>query len=155
MSAVMTSLMLAVALLLAGPVGAETGAAPVWRAGFPMPSPSVSVDQTRGTILDALDAISKQAGWSLVVTDPETGEFRTLAIRITKRPATDALNLVLEAGALRATFADGVLKVRPDVPPRADRTVIGGGRAGGQSDANPAAPIVSSWASPCASEPTR
>jgi hypothetical protein len=113
---VMTSLMLAVALFLTGPVGAETPGSARLEGRLPDTIPVVSVDQTRGSVLDALDAISKQAGWSLVVTAPESVASRPLAIRITKRPATDALNLVLEAGALRATFADGVLKVRPDVP---------------------------------------
>ena len=113
---VMTSLMLAVALLLAGPVGAETSGSARLEGRLPDTTPVVSVDQTRGTVLDALDAISKQAGWSLVVAAPESVASRPLTIRITKRPVDDALNLVLEAGALRATFADGVLKVRPDVP---------------------------------------
>jgi hypothetical protein len=49
-----------------------------------------------------------------VVTAPESARSRALAIQIRRRPADEALNLVLEAGALRATFADGVLKVRPD-----------------------------------------
>jgi len=84
--------------------------------------PVVSLDQTRGTILDALDAISKQAGVGLVVTAPEAAISRPLAIRISKRPASEALQLVLEAGSLRATVEDGVLKVRPDTLPRAPRS---------------------------------
>lgn len=112
---VMTSLMLAVALLLAVPAGAETPGVARLEGRLPDNVPVVSVDQTRGTILDALDTIAKQADWSLVVTAPESVTSRPLAIRVTKRPATEALNLVLEAGPLRATFADGVLKVRPDV----------------------------------------
>ena len=59
---VMTSLMLAVALLLAGPVGAETSGSARLEGRLPDTIPVVSVDQTRGTILDALEAISKQAG---------------------------------------------------------------------------------------------
>jgi hypothetical protein len=103
---------LVIAVILgAGHVGAET----VRLEGrLPDKVPLVSIDQTRGTVLDALDAISKQAGWSLVVTAPESARSRALAIQIRRRPADEALNLVLEAGALRATFADGVLKVRPD-----------------------------------------
>jgi hypothetical protein len=103
---------LVIAVILgAGHVGAET----VRLEGrLPDKVPLVSIDQTRGTVLDALDAISKQAGWSLVVTAPESARSRALAIQIRRRPADEALNLVLEAGALRATFADGVLRVRPD-----------------------------------------
>jgi hypothetical protein len=103
---------LVIAVILgAGHVGAES----VRLEGrLPDKVPLVSIDQTRGTVLDALDAISKQAGWSLVVTAPESARSRALAIQIRRRPADEALNLVLEAGALRATFADGVLKVRPD-----------------------------------------
>ena len=33
--------------------------------------PVVSIDQARGTVLDALTAIAKQTGWSLAVTAPE------------------------------------------------------------------------------------
>jgi hypothetical protein len=119
----MTSLMLAVALLLVAPAGAETPGVARLEGRLPDNVPVVSVDQTRVTILDALDAIAKQAGWSLVVTAPESVISRPLAIQVTKRPATEALNLVLEAGPLRATFADGALKVRSDVatPRRSER----------------------------------
>ena len=82
---------------------------------LPDNTPAVSIDQTRGTVLDALSAISRQTGWSLVVTAPENVTGRTLAIQVSKKPAAEALELVLEAGALRASFADGILRVRPDV----------------------------------------
>jgi hypothetical protein len=75
----------------------------------------VSLDQTRGTVLDALDAISKQTGFGLVVVAPESVTSRPLVIQVTKRPAAEALDLVLEAGSLRASFAAGVLKVRSDL----------------------------------------
>ena len=39
---------------------------------LPDNSPVVSIDQPRGTVLDALTAITKQTGWSLVVTAPES-----------------------------------------------------------------------------------
>jgi hypothetical protein len=76
--------------------------------------PVVSLDQPRGTVLDALSAIAKQTGWSLVVTAPESATTRPLTIQVSKRPAGEALDLVLEAGSLRASFADGVLRVRSD-----------------------------------------
>jgi len=101
-------------VLVAGHVGAQTPATPWLEGRLPDKVPIVSIDQTRGTVLDALEAISKQAGWSLVVTAPESARSRALSIQIRRRPADEALKLVLEAGALRATFADGVLKVRPD-----------------------------------------
>ena len=101
-------------LLMAGHVGAETLTSPRLEGRLPDNVPLVSIDQTRGTVLDALAAISKQAGWTLVVTAPETASARALAMQIRKQPATEALNLVLEAGSLRATFASNVLKVRPD-----------------------------------------
>lgn len=109
------SVLLVIAIVLvAGRVEAETAATPRLEGQLPDKVPVVSIDQTRGTVLDALNEISKQAGWNLVVTAPESVGSRALVIKIKKRPASDALNLVLEAGALRATFADGVLKVRPD-----------------------------------------
>jgi hypothetical protein len=111
---VTTSLMLVIALLGAGSAGAATSGAGRLEGRLPDTIPIVSIDQTRGTVLDALDAISKQAGWNLVVMVPESVSSRPLAIRIVRRPATEALDLVLEAGALRATFADGVLKVSPE-----------------------------------------
>lgn len=101
-------------ILVAGHVGAQAPATSRLEGRLPDKAPLVSIDQTRGTVLDALEAISKQAGWSLLVTAPESARERALSIQIRRRPADEVLKLVLEAGALRATFADGVLKVRPD-----------------------------------------
>jgi hypothetical protein len=81
---------------------------------LPDSTPIVSIDQPRGTVLDALSAIAKQAGWSLVVTAPESATTRSFTIQVSKRPAGDVLDLILEAGSLRASFADGVLRVRSD-----------------------------------------
>jgi hypothetical protein len=81
---------------------------------LPDSTPVVSIDQPRGTVLDALSALAKQTGWSLVVTAPESATGRALALQVAKRPAGDVLELVLEAGSLRASFGDGVLRVRPD-----------------------------------------
>jgi len=81
---------------------------------LPDDTPVVSIDQPRGTILDALSAIAKQTGWSLVVTAPESATTRPLTLQVSKRPAGEVLDLVLEAGSLRASFVDGVLRVRAD-----------------------------------------
>ncbi|HWO03157.1 MAG TPA: hypothetical protein VNQ54_00095, partial [Methylomirabilota bacterium] len=81
---------------------------------LPDDSPVVSLAQPRGTVLDALSAITKQTGWVLVVTAPESATTRPLTIQVSKRPAGEVLDLVLEAGSLRASFADGVLRVRSD-----------------------------------------
>jgi len=102
--------------LFAEAAGAQTPDTVRLEGRLPDNTPVVSFDQTRGTVLDALDAIATQAGWSLVVTAPESVTARPLAIRVTKRPVSEALSLVLEAGSLRATFANGVLRVRSDVP---------------------------------------
>jgi len=82
---------------------------------LPDSAPVVSIDQPRGTVLDALSALAKQAGWTLVVTAPESATARALTLQVSKKPAGEVLELVLEAGALRASFADGVLRVRPEV----------------------------------------
>src|SRR5499433_2704009 len=81
---------------------------------LPDDTPVVSIDQPRGTILDALSTIAKQAGWSLVVSAPESATTRPLTLQVSKRPAGEVLDLVLEAGSLRAAFADSVLRVRAD-----------------------------------------
>ena len=81
---------------------------------LPDDSPVVSLAQPRGTVLDALNAIAKQTGWSLVVTAPESATTRPLTIQVSKRPAGEVLDLVLDAGSLRASFADGILRVRSD-----------------------------------------
>ena len=101
--------------LPAGLAEADTQETKRLEGRLPDPTPVVSIDQTRGTVLDALSEVSKQAGWSLVVTSPESAAARPLAIQVSKRPANDVLNMILEAGALQATFGDGVLRVRPDV----------------------------------------
>src|SRR5262250_758457 len=67
---------------------------------LPDNAPVVSIDQPRGTVLDALTAIAKQTGWSLVVTAPESATTRPLTLQISKRPAGEVLDLVLEAGSL-------------------------------------------------------
>ena len=115
MSAAKLIVALAVVLvLLPGLALAATSDSRRLEGRLPDSTPSVSFDQTRGTVLDALSTLAKQAGWSLVVTAPESVTSRALAIQATKRPAGDVLELILEAGALRASFADGVLRVRSD-----------------------------------------
>lgn len=107
---------LVVLLFAAGGADAETASSPRLEGRLPEGVPLVSIDQPRGTVLDALTTLSKEAGFSLVVAAPESAGSRPLTIQLRKRPAAEALDLILEAGALRATFADGVLKVRPDAP---------------------------------------
>ena len=115
MSAAKLTVVLATTLiLLPGLAWAATADSRRLEGRLPDNAPAVSIDQPRGTILDALGAIAKQAGWSLVVTAPESVTTRALAIQVSKRPAGEALELVLEAGSLRASFADGVLRVRSD-----------------------------------------
>jgi len=116
MSAARLIVALAVALvLLPGLAAGATPAGGRLEGRLPDNTPVVSIDQPRGTILDALSAIAKQTGWSLVVTAPESATTRPLTLQVSKRPAEEALDLVLEAGSLRASFADGVLRVRPDL----------------------------------------
>src|SRR5262249_2539904 len=49
-----------------------------------------------------------------------------------KRPAAEVLDMVLEAGSLRASFADGVLRVRPDAAPAASQDRRRAGRREGR-----------------------
>src|SRR4030095_2823139 len=84
---------------------------------LPDNAPVVTIDQPRGTVLDALSAITKQTGWGLVVAAPESVTTRALTIQVSNRPAGEVLDLVLEAGSLRASFAEGVLQVRSGAPP--------------------------------------
>src|SRR5262249_35988092 len=99
---------------LAGLVWAAAAASRRLEGRLPDSAPVVSIDQPRGTVLDALSALAKQAGWTLVVTAPESATARALTLQVSKKPAGEVLELVLEAGALRASFADGVLRVRPE-----------------------------------------
>src|SRR5258708_7212082 len=115
MSAARLIVVLAVALvLLPGFVWAAPPAGGRLEGRLPDSAPVVSIDQPRGTVLDALSAIAKQTGWSLVVTAPESATTRPLTLQVSKRPAGEVLDLILEAGSLRAAFADGVLRVRSD-----------------------------------------
>jgi hypothetical protein len=115
MSAAKRIVVLAVVLvLLPGLAWAVTPDSRRLEGRLPDDTPVVSIDQPRGTILDALSAISKQTGWSLVVTAPESATTRPLTLQVSKRPAGEVLDLVLEAGSLRASFVDGVLRVRAD-----------------------------------------
>lgn len=85
---------------------------------LPDNAPLVSIDQPRGTVLDALNTITKQTGWSLVVTAPESATARPLTMHVTNRPAGEVLDMILEAGSLRASFDNGLLRVRPDATAR-------------------------------------
>jgi len=115
MSATKLIVVLAAALtLLPGLVWAAAPDSRRLEGRLPDNAPVVSIDQPRGTVLDALSAIAKQTGWSLVVTAPESATTRPLTIQVAKRPAGEVLDLVLDAGSLRASFADGVLRVRSD-----------------------------------------
>ena len=100
--------------LLPGLASAATADSRRLEGRLPDSAPVVSIDQPRGTVLDALSALAKQAGWTLVVTAPESATARALTLQVSKKPAGEVLELVLEAGALRASFTDGVLRVRPD-----------------------------------------
>src|SRR5207253_2476286 len=115
MSAAKLIVVLVVALmLLPGLAWAATPDSRRLEGRLPDNAPVVSIDQPRGTVLDALTVLAKQTGWSLVVTAPESATTRPLTIQVSKRPAGEVLDLVLEAGSLRASFADGVLRVRSD-----------------------------------------
>src|SRR5262249_9620850 len=106
---------LAVALILLSDIaGAATPDGGRLTGRLPDDAPVVSIDQPRGTVLDALSAIAKQTGWSLVVTAAESATTRPLTIQVSKRPAGEVLHMVLERGSLRAAFADGVLWVGTD-----------------------------------------
>jgi hypothetical protein len=106
---------LAVALMsLPGLAWAATPDSRRLEGRLPDDSPVISLAQPQGTVLDALSAITKQTGWSLVVTAPESATTRPLTIQVSKRPAGEVLDLVLDAGSLRASFANGVLRVRSD-----------------------------------------
>ena len=100
--------------LLPGLASAATPDSRRLEGRLPDSAPVVSIDQPRGTVLDALSALAKQAGWTLVVTAPESATARALTLQVSKKPAGEVLEIVLEAGALRASFADGVLRVRPE-----------------------------------------
>src|SRR5215469_16665070 len=115
MSAAKLVVVLAVVLVLPPGLGwAATPDGHRLEGRLPDDTPVVSIDQPRGTILDALSTIAKQAGWSLVVSAPESATIRPLTMQVSKRPAGEVLDLVLEAGSLRATFTDGVLRVRSE-----------------------------------------
>jgi len=106
---------LAVALALSvGLVSPAAAAGGRLDGRLPDNTPVVSIDQPRGTVLDALNAIATQTGWNLVVTAPESATTRPLTLKVSKRPAGEVLDLVLEATTLRASFANGVLRVRTD-----------------------------------------
>jgi hypothetical protein len=121
MSAVGAIVVLALALLLMpGLAGTAAPASGRLEGRLPDNLPVVSIDQSRGTALDALSTIARQTGWSLVVTAPESATTRPLSLQISKRPAGEVLDLVLEAASLRASFADGVLRVRADATAASD-----------------------------------
>src|SRR5258706_3558561 len=121
MSAARLIVVLAVALvLLPGFVWAAPPAGGRLEGRLPDSAPVVSIDQPRGTVLDALSAIAKQTGWSLVVTAPESATTRPLTLQVSKRPAGEVLDLILEAGSLPASLPDRVL------PGRADSTAASG-----------------------------
>ena len=115
MSAAKLIVGLTVLVLLPGLVWAATPDSRRLEGRLPDSAPVVSIDQPRGTVLDALSALARQAGWTLVVTAPESATARALTLQVSKKPAGEVLDLVLEAGSLRASFADGVLRVRPEV----------------------------------------
>src|SRR2546425_11040066 len=114
MSAAKLIVVLVVALmLLPGLVWAAAPDSRRLEGRLPDNAPVVSIDQPRGTVLDALTAIAKQTGWSLVVTAPESATTRPLTIQVSKRPAGEVLDLVLDSDSLRTSFAAGILRDRP------------------------------------------
>src|SRR5262245_30116496 len=135
MSAAKLIVGLAVTLVLPGIAWAATPDSRRLEGPLPDTTPVVSIDQTRGSVLDALSPITKQAGWSLVVTAPESAASRPLSIQASKKPAGEVLELVLEAGALRASFADGLVRVRPGTTTTESRDSGASGAADGGASA--------------------
>src|SRR5262249_53940055 len=117
MSAAKWIVVLAVVLVfLPSLAWAVTPDSPRLEGRVPDPTPVVSIDQPRGTILDALSAIAKQTGWSLVVTAPESATKRPLTLQVSNRPAGEVLDLVLEAGPPPAAVAGGGLRGAAGAP---------------------------------------
>ena len=114
MSAAKLVVGLVILMLLPGLAHAAVSDSQRLEGRLPDNAPAISIDQPRGTVLDALGALSKQAGWGLVVTAPESATSRPLTIQVSRRPAAEVLQMVLDAGGLNASFADGVLRVRSD-----------------------------------------
>jgi len=111
MSAARLIVVLAVALvLLPGLAGAATPDSGRLTGHLPDQVPVVSIDQPRGTVLDALSAITKQTGWSLVVSVPESATTHPLTLQVSKRPANEVLDRP------RGGLAPGLVRRRG--PPR-------------------------------------
>ncbi len=76
----------------------------------------VTVSLEDGTVAQALQVMTKQLGWGLVITDTAVaGKLITLQLK--RHPAPDVLEILLRAGNLDAELKGGVLFVTPSPVP--------------------------------------
>jgi len=99
----------------AEPEAAEPAPAPLprLRGDLPAEPPRVSLEQTDGTVAEALLAVTQQCGWGLLLTSPAEGK---LTLHAADRPADEILLMILEAGQLEAELEGGLLKIIPAAP---------------------------------------
>ncbi|MCC6806367.1 MAG: polymer-forming cytoskeletal protein [Deltaproteobacteria bacterium] len=77
---------------------------------FPTSTQPIDVDM-HGTVAEALQTVAKKAGWSLVVSAPTLDQ--KISLKTAKRPLSETLELVLEAGDLQARLQGTTLVVKP------------------------------------------
>jgi len=134
MSAAKLIVGLAVTLVLPGMPGQPRRTAGAERVGCPTPRRSSRSIRPAGPFSTHwARSPNRRAGVSC--TAPESAASRPLSIQATKKPAGEVLELVLEAGALRASFADGLLRVRPGTTTRESLDSGASGAADGGASA--------------------
>lgn len=73
----------------------------------------VSITMNGGTIADALQSVSKQLGYGLVLSAPEPLTMKKLIMRLVRAPAKIVMEVVLENSGLEAELKNDIIFIRP------------------------------------------
>ena len=87
-----------------------------FKGEWPKKLKNVTVSLEEGTVAQALQVMTKQLGWGLVITDTADARKR-ITLQLKKHPAPDVLEILLQAGNLDAELKGSVLFITPSPEP--------------------------------------
>lgn len=80
---------------------------------WPEKIPKITLRQAKGTVGDALRALTKKARWGLMMSVPARHTDKPITIQVSRHPADAVLSMILLGGDLQAELKNGVLVVTP------------------------------------------
>jgi hypothetical protein len=124
---------------------AQTGT-PARVQGKAPTNPALDLDADDESVKDLLTTVSDDAKWDLVIAAPDSMVRPHLTLKLHRKPALEALNMVLEASGLAGEFSGDVLTVRPG-PAASSAPLAGRIEQGREASPDEAAHMPGVWRS--------